>query len=623
MPTRICSLDVAVATRVSAFLDVQAAVPVAIAARVDMLVADGGAASQLFCLDTKVSTPLVVGNHTAAFTVGVEFSVGNLDADVIDLRPGPSSIGVIALRSFVNNGDGTGVFLADFDQLVASRHLALIATDDVGNESHESPVFVVNDLAQSKYGEALSLRPQESVSTATCKRLLDAIPRTDFILKRQYTVPYSFNQTIFELRAVTPNEPVTIAVVRRGMPGDPSETQQYTVIPTQEVTLVGLNLGRGVNVVSVIDSFMRSDTIMVAATTYAAVMCSYAREIYNHSQVKIEEQRNAIFSPVSTRLAEPLLSFIDLLPDVKSQQTLATKLAIRSLVNGAGRHSGVQDMLSALTLSTPIFIPEKSEDTFFEPAVYPLFNVREAFAGVDAHVWVANGCVQRWLAFINFINSSDKFQVIAIREHEVIFKDTNGEVQRAVFDFSSDECSLTSLALQSTCFKNIDVSVSIFSRQHISVCAAAYPFDLHPTEDFPMRPVGDEIDLDPGFDGYIDFSVVGHWDGRDQRLDSQGAVPAVDQGESLCVYPDGYLVRVLLLASQNVSIDNFVSVLIGGTSHGSQRGTALDVSVIDTAPFRSTDMDMFIGTRTALVGLDTNIVSTPQLVIDLDAAISA
>lgn len=597
-----CELDVSVAALSTQPVPTDmalAAVP-QLDAQLDMWVSIGGAASQLFQLDTDVTTPLIVGTHVLSdASVTASFSLVNLDEDVVSLQVGSSAVGVVSVQAFVNNGDGTGSFDATFDSAVASRYLTVVAVDDVANESAESPFHIVNSLERAKLNDLLSIGPQSTVSTPTCDRLLDAVPSSNFTLKRQYTVPYSFDATTFELRSVTPNTPIEIVVVRRGLPGEADETQRYVVIPRTEVELVRFRLGRGTNIVTAFDSYGRADTAIVAATTYASVLCSYAREIYNNSQVSVDEQTTAIYSPVSTRLAEPLLTFTDLLPDVRSQQTLAAKLAIRSLVADAGRQIGVRDILTALTLSTPVFVEQAPDQQFFEPRVRPMFNSQEAFAGIEAHVWLANACVQRWLAFINYLENAEAFDLLEVSENEVLFRDDTGRLVRHVFDLAAEECSLTTLALQALCFDTIDIGVTVYSESDFAICAAAYPFDLRPVPRYPVNPLSDEVGvelaLDPGFDGYQDFSLTRHWDGG-QPLDSQGPMPALGS-PTPCVYQNGYLVSPLLLASANTTIfaSPFISVV-----------TSID------SPARSVDLDLHVGVNglTVTAGLDVNVQLT-------------
>ena len=134
------------------------------------------------------------------------------------------------------------------------------------------------------------------------------------------------------------------------------------------------------------------------------------------------------------------------------------------------------------------------------------FNVEilKDLKGLDyIHVDVMDG------KFLNNKNNNlDVFKLVQISENEVIFYDENGDLRRHVFDFTQDKCSLTTLALQSLCFDDIEVLISIFSDVGINICAATYPFDMRPTENYPMNAVASEYVLDPGFDGYINFSVT-------------------------------------------------------------------------------------------------------------------
>lgn len=570
-----------------------------------------------------IGTPLIIGDHVVSdASASANYQLGNLDEDVVSLAAGPNAVGVLTVTNFVNNGDGTGSFVATFDTSVPSRHLTVVATDNVANSSAESPIFVVNSLEQAKLNDVLSIAPQATGSTPTCNRLLDSVPTSNFILKRQYTVPYSFNATVFELRAVTPTTPVEVVVLRKGLAGDPTETQRYVVVPQTETYLISLRLGRGINTVSVFDQYGRSDTIVVATATYAAVLCAYAREIYNVSRVTVDEQQTAIFSPVSTRLAEPLLRLTDLLPDVRSQQVLAAKLAIRSIVSDPGRHIGVRDVLAALTLSTPIFVPQQPDEQYFDPIARPMFNSQEAFGGVEAHVWPANACVQQWLAFIQYIQNVDAFQVLEVSESEVLFRDQNGDVQRHIFDFTAEACSLTTLALQALCFDTIDVFVAINSTTSIAICAAEYPTDMRPTPQHRVYALPDEVNvelaLDPGFDGYTDFAITKHWDGG-TPLDSLGAGPSVASGVTTCLYDDGYLVSPLMLASASPTIDAAPSVSVDTSL--TVRGADLDV-LIDLAGVEVTaEMDVNIWLTLLTARLDMIVYGTETVTASLDVVV--
>lgn len=596
--------------------------PLALTSGMDMWVADGGAQSQLYALDTVVSRPLITGNNLINDPgIDVAFSIANLDADVVAIILGPSVLGVVSLSLFINNGDGTGTFLATFDPDIPSRQLAIIARDDVDNESEESPVFIVNSLQQVRLGDELTIVPRQSASDPTCQDMLENVPETTFILTRQFTVPYSFNSTVFELRAVTPLSPVTITVTRRGLPGEPDESQQRVIIPEKEIELIDLQLGRGINIVSVTDRFSRDFSIIVAAASYVSVLCAYAREIFNHSRVLIDEQDAQIFSPISTRLADPLIDFSDLLPDVRSQQTLATKLIVRSFINSPGRQVGVQDVLTGLTLSTPIFVEQNPDNELFEPSILPLFNSQEAFAGVESHVWLPNECVREWLAFIRYINNLDAFKLISITENEVVFLDDNGDLRRHVFDFGAGRCSLTNLALQSLCFQDLAVNVAIFSESDIVVCAATYPFDLRPIPSAPIGQIDGETGeggFDPGFDGYLDFSVSDHWDGG-VALDSQGPMPSSDSGLDVCVNQNGYLVEPLLVGSADTTIGVFINATGEFDVIAPALGSDMDV-LIDLPVFLTSALSINIHGDTA--ALDVSITAIQEIEIGLSIAIT-
>ncbi len=302
---------------------------------------------------------------------------------------------------------------------------------------------------------------------------------------------------------------------------------------------------------------------------------------------------------------------------------LATKLAVRALVAGAGRQIGVRDILAALTLSTPIFVEEKPEEEFFEPAIIPMFNEQEAFAGVEAHVWLANECVRRWQAFVHILSNLDIFQVLSISENSVIFRDENGDVRRHVFDFKDDKCSLTNLALRSICFEVIDVNVAVFNILNVNLCAAEYPFDMRPVPNFPIYPMPDEgvpFGIDPGFDGHPSFVITDHWDGG-VLLDSQGPKPSIASGEDLCVFDNGYLVTPLALGSGEAVINEFIQVEAEYTVSPAA-GVSLDVSIDLQNVKITTGLSISIGKSQKTASMDMLVSAVQEATAGMSVIIS-
>lgn len=551
----------------------------------DIYIQDGSPSSFQVEHDESVSRPSLSGpTHTDGLAQDIQYDISNLDPDVVDVFLGENAFGINDIHSFQNNGDGTGSISVDFDPLVVPRRLSIFAKDDVDNESDESLSVVVFALDHKTLNAELTIVPQKMVWTDTCNDLIDRIPITEFIHRGQFNVPYSFNSTAFELRAIVPGIPVHITIVREGEKGDDEE--QKTIVPTGDIHLVKLQLGSGLNTVYATDGEEETQ-IRVVATHYAAIECSYAREIFNFSKNLVEEQERAVASPTSTRLAEPYIPFTKDLPDIRSLQTLAMKLGVKTLTNETKSHKGVRDYIASLTLSTPVFSEQENEQENFDPSIYPLVSAPEDFGGVEAHAWIQNPCVSTWMTFMKYIDNIDAFRIVSVNESEIVFEDDKGEVVSHRFDFENPDCSLASLIEQEFCFDDITISVAMVGEMKIIICAAQYPFDLQADEDgaLPFEPLDDEAGeegLDPGFDGLDGFSVTGRFD-SDTELDSYGPQPASSSDLDDCVF-ESYIVRPHTLASANVDDNRLYFNITADGLYESQRpaSTMMDVLVAAT-----------------------------------------
>lgn len=358
-------------------------------------------------------------------------------------------------------------------------------------------------------------------------------PRGIFYQLQGNIVPYSPNPTILKIETNRIGEPILIEVAKSSnlsVGVDPrKQTQDYTVVASSGIVTTGIQLGRGQNFikVSVIGRPEEVAYLIVRATTIVALWEAFARVLYQASLRIIQEQQNAVSSKLATRLIEPFISFQNLLPDIQSLQILSTRLVGRGLIHHVGTDSGVSDLLKALSLTTPVY-SSMDKDTFeVYPALDPWANTASQFAGKEAHIWVPNVGIVSWLAFLGYINNQpDLFDIISVTEDEVVVH-YQGELQRHHFDFDRFGTDfLTSLA-QSECFKSITISVSVKVNLHITICAAAYTFDLFVTEDnllgnartsfdidvpFDSDRPFDADDIDPFTDGWLGLSLTGRFE---------------------------------------------------------------------------------------------------------------
>jgi hypothetical protein len=352
------------------------------------------------------------------------------------------------------------------------------------------------------------------------------MPQSNFIIKREYNVPFSFNSTSFDLNVTTPGVRVVITVTRAGSPGKVESPSTYTVVPNDYKTVVKLALGKGENKISALSDISESYYVIVAANNYTTIQAGYAKQIYEGTVVDLQDQQKAVFSKTSTRISERFTTYQDILPTSRSIRTISNKMAMRSLVVDSSHEVGMLDLLAALTVSTPIFQDQNQEMVLFEPTTKPLFNNQEAFGGVEAHVWLPNLCIDRWATFVKFVSNLSCFRIVSISEGQVVIYNSNGELETHVFNQSDLACSALDALTSQNCFDNIPVNLTIRDILNIFICAAQYSLDYYVTLLNPLVDVTNEKtslifggSYDPTFDGEVGFSPPNRWDNEvDQPL---------------------------------------------------------------------------------------------------------
>jgi hypothetical protein len=487
-----------------------------------------------FVIDTQCRASIIGSPiYVPLGATGVVYHLTSLDADVVSIQLGPSASGIVAIYDFVNNLDGTGEFKVDFSATQINRILSIITIDNVGNISAESPLFNITIPIDEVPGTEFKIRPHEYPHSDTCNRLLDDVPESKMILQAGIVVPYSFNKTSFDVNVIEIGRTITITVSYEGAPGKLEQTE-IVVIPTATEFQVDIQLAEGRNFVRATDGEYQ-DYVVVTATHYATYLCSVSEEIYNETQIRLDEQNQAIESPLSTRLSEHLLEYTDLLPNVKSQKVFSSKLGIRSMVPEVSEDRSVRDLTTALTLNTPIVERTKNQATLFEPGIYPMFNHIEHGYGFDFHVWTHNQCSSKWRAFIRYLNNFSAFTLLSATESEIVFINDRGETVRHSFDPSAGECSLLDSVIPLLCLGEIPVFLETDVLTTIKLCYVSYPFDSYISAAHPLGEraffdsglpfdSGGSLDydyLDPGDDGWVGLPVAPRFD-YGYSLDSWG-----------------------------------------------------------------------------------------------------
>lgn len=357
-------------------------------------------------------------------------------------------------------------------------------------------------------------------------------PKGMFYLLNDIISPFTPNKTSLNIETESwyAGEILSITVSHIGEYGTGIDVRQITdtyssVVPSAKFTS-SINLCRGKNLITA--KIKNEEThLIVSATTIVSLWEAFARVLYNVSGKILNEQSDAISSTMATRLMEPFVSFQNLLPSVQSLKTMAFRFLARGLIHSVGTDTGIKDIIKALCLSTPIY-RKMDKDTFdLFPALDPWTKSASQYAGYEAHVWMTDINIISWLSFLSYIsNQPDIFEILSISESEVIFK-YYGEIQR--HEFTSGKIGTDSLLVQASteCFKSIFIKAFMESEVFVSMCAAAYTFDLFVTEDaaignfrksfdrgFPFDSglFFDSDPIDPFTDGWVGLSLTGRFE---------------------------------------------------------------------------------------------------------------
>lgn len=357
-------------------------------------------------------------------------------------------------------------------------------------------------------------------------------PKGMFYLLNDIITPFTPNKTSLNIETDPwyAGEVLSITVSHIGDYGTGIDIRQITdtyssVVPSSKFT-TSINLCRGKNLITA--KIRNEEThLIVSATTIVSLWEAFARVLYNVSGKILNEQSDAISSTMATRLMEPFVSFQNLLPSVQSLKTMSFRFLARGLIHSVGTDTGIKDIIKAICLSTPIY-RKMDKDTFeLFPALDPWTKSASQYAGYEAHVWMTDINIISWLSFLNYIaNQPDIFEILSISESEVIFK-YYGSIQRHEFTFGKIGTDSLLIQASTECFKSIFLKAFMESEVFVSMCAAAYTFDLFITEDAPIGNFRKSFDrglpfdsglyfdsdpIDPFTDGWVGLPLTGRFE---------------------------------------------------------------------------------------------------------------
>jgi len=405
-----------------------------------------------------------------------------------------------------------------------------------------------------------------------------------YTLFPEKTVPTRVNPTTITIETDRIGEPLEITVVYKENPPDvgvlaPDKSTVINVVPAGSITTLPVQLGQGRNDITITTRLQPTETafLIIYANEIVSLWEAFARDFFTNVTRVVDNEKNAINSPFGIRLVEPFLAVQELLPDTQSLKVMTARMLTRGLLHSVGNNSGQEDMLKALTVSTPAYSPMDKMTFEFDPELDPWVDAASQFSGTEAHVWIPNYGIMAWTAFWKFLVANpSNYEILDINENLVAFNH-QGETRRHLFDFDRFGTDFLQALAREDCFKSIFISISMESFVKFKFCAASYTFDL-----FLEKPIGNcrqsfDIDLpfdqdcpfdsdpvDPFSDGWLGWSLSGRFEQRDNQplaLDTF-TVPSISYTGDLCVY-DGFFTQNL--TNTRYDVDMPVTITASGT----------------------------------------------------------
>lgn len=391
---------------------------------------------------------------------------------------------------------------------------------------------------------SFQIKPRDRGYDSLFNKMVESVPEGTFYDFTRPIVMWNRKPSSFILETDNPSYPVRITRERLGDFDIGVDTgtliEETTVVPQPGSiqTLFSITLGRGRNLLTAREILPngggRSKVLEVVATTNTLIFESYGREIYR-SISKAQSQKEALLSKYSTRLLDQISGIGDVLPDLQTLKILSTKMLIRSFIHFPATKRGVEDMIEAVTLNTPIF-HESRDRSNYQIETSRIMRTLENQAGQEAHIWFPNLSVTRWLAFIKMADTfRNNFELIEVKDNlvQVMYK---GKLHIHKFDYDAfGQNFLTNLSLND-CFKNFEVGADVSFLMNMLFLCWTYPLDSLITEETSIGRTRSSLDVnipfdssvpfdadptDPWNDGFVGWSYSGRFDDLKARpLDS-------------------------------------------------------------------------------------------------------
>jgi len=333
------------------------------------------------------------------------------------------------------------------------------------------------------------------------------IPSGSFYLTADNTLPRSIKPTEFWLVTDT-FVPANIYIN-----GD----HVGAIIPKTKVEHVFLNLYEppDTNIITVDNGIDAPVNLAVVVTHLAKTIEVIVRELYEFAQRNNEYYSDLISSPWSSFFASYQIPWRKELPDVRSLNMMAVKTIATVLFNSSGTATGIPNLLSGFTGTTPVTMESKNPFEYQQDLYQPLTSGFDQ-TGYDFHIWMSNLCVARWAAALKLVSNLDTYVLAKAGEETLTFAPagTTDYHQHLLYNQTAG-CSLYDLLIAEGCMDNISVVGTLGFTADIPICAFSHPFDHHDeTVEYPgigggFFDSGVDFDGDYGdFDSLYDIDVL-------------------------------------------------------------------------------------------------------------------
>lgn len=395
----------------------------------------------------------------------------------------------------------------------------------------------------------------------TYDNLRASLPPGENNLARGLVVPAHPNNQpqTFKINNVTPG--ISYIIDFAGEWQAPVTPRMY-IVPVTTYHLITTALPYGPVTVTVREAQNGNfQTFLLSVVNYATLFRSYAYEITQFSKLPLQQLEESIASPLSFRLATPLLKDItNLIPaDLETLAALSYKLLVKNLLHVPGTLGATQEILAAFSASNPVFFKMQNINKFDSP----LFRSEEVFQGYEAHVWLPNNEVERWKAFTLLLNNFPQIYTLKQITEGEVYVQQGGKLRRHLFDFDSPLANsiTTGLSYLTDCFLRLfTCSVTVEAEHYLTFCQATYILDqliaksLSPTDADPLAVTpwssfslsgrfGQQFDITNTHEWYYDSPLIGVVDGMNRyfRLSKFPVSP-----QAVKVFVDGLLKRLYI-----------------------------------------------------------------------------